>query len=235
MRKLATALAAAAVTLLVLTGLSAAPADAAEPGTEAQFVAAINNVRAGRGLPPLAVHNELVGVARNWTDQMVAAGAISHNPNLANAVSANWAVLGENVGVGYDVDGLMQAFINSAAHYRNLVEPRYDTIGVGVTWGPDGRMYTTHVFMDLADSPAPPPAPAPAPAPAPPAPPRRARTGTCTPRRAGTPAAADHPPGRRCPPARGRGAGRRGLAQRRRRLTTLVGRCLAAAGLQRMP
>jgi hypothetical protein len=171
MRKLATALAAAAVTLLVLTGLSAAPADAAEPGTEAQFVAAVNNVRAGRGLPPLAVHNELVGVARNWTDQMVAAGGISHNPNLANAVSANWAVLGENVGVGYDVDGLMQAFINSAAHYRNLVEPRYDTIGVGVTWGPDGRMYTTHVFMDLADSSAPPPAPAPAPAPAPPAPP----------------------------------------------------------------
>jgi hypothetical protein len=171
MRKLATALAAAAVALLVLTGLSAAPADAAEPGTEAQFVAAVNNVRAGRGLPPLAVHNELVGVARNWTDQMVAAGGISHNPNLANAVSANWAVLGENVGVGYDVDGLMQAFINSAAHYRNLVEPRYDTIGVGVTWGPDGRMYTTHVFMDLADSSAPPPAPAPAPAPAPPAPP----------------------------------------------------------------
>jgi hypothetical protein len=175
MRKLATALAAAAVTLLVLTGLSAAPTDAAEPGTEAQFVAAVNNVRAGRGLPPLAVHNELVGVARNWTDQMVAAGAISHNPNLANMVSANWAVLGENVGVGYDVDGLMQAFINSAAHYRNLVEPRYDTIGVGVTWSPDGRMFTTHLFMDLADSPAPPPAPgpapAPSPAPAPPAPP----------------------------------------------------------------
>lgn len=170
MRKLATAVAAAAVTLLVLAGLSTAPADAAEPGTEAQFVAAINNVRAGRGLATLAVHSELVGVARNWTDAMAGAGAISHNPNLASQVSANWAVLGENVGVGYDVDGLMQAFIDSAAHYRNIVEPRFDTIGVGVTWGPDGRMYTTHVFMDLADGPAPPPpAPAPAPAPAPPA------------------------------------------------------------------
>ena len=54
---------------------------------------------------------------------MVANGGISHNPNLANDVSANWTKLGENVGVGNDVDSLMNAFINSPAHYHNLVDP----------------------------------------------------------------------------------------------------------------
>ena len=54
---------------------------------------------------------------------MVQAGQISHNPNLGSEVSGDWTKLGENVGVGYDVDGLMQAFINSPAHYKNLVDP----------------------------------------------------------------------------------------------------------------
>ena len=81
---------------------------------------------------------------------MVANGQISHNPNLGSQVSGGWTKLGENVGVGYDVDGLMQAFINSPAHYRNLVDPAWTHVGVGVTFGGDGRMYTTHNFMALA-------------------------------------------------------------------------------------
>ena len=44
----------------------------------------------------------------------------------------------------------MQAFINSPAHYRNLVDPAWTHVGVGVTFGGDGRMYTTHNFMALA-------------------------------------------------------------------------------------
>jgi hypothetical protein len=55
------------------------------------------------------------------------------------------------VGVGYDVDGLMKAFINSSAHYRNIVDPDFNYIGVGVSYGADGRMYTTHDFMYLPD------------------------------------------------------------------------------------
>ena len=62
-------------------------------------------------------------------------------------MSGNWTKLGENVGVGYDVDGLMQAFINSPSHYRNLVDPDWNYVGVGVSYGSDGRMYTTHNFM----------------------------------------------------------------------------------------
>lgn len=134
---------------------AAVVAGSPSPSTEAQFVARINSLRASKGLSQLAVSGELTGVARNWTERMVQAGQISHNPNLGSQVGGDWTKLGENVGVGYDVDGLMQAFINSAAHYRNLVDPEWTHVGVGVTILDDGTMYTTHNFMALPSSPPP--------------------------------------------------------------------------------
>lgn len=147
------------------------------PDLEAQFVSRINSLRASKGLSQLQVDGQLLGVARAWTEQMVQAGQISHNPSLASQVSGDWTKLGENVGVGPDVDSLMRAFINSAAHYRNLVDPDWSYVAVGVTIAPDGQLYTTHNFM------AKPAAPPPTTAPPPTAPPttRPPSTGTTRP------------------------------------------------------
>lgn len=140
-----------------------AEAPSADAGLESQFVSRINSLRASKGLGQLQVSGELVGVARGWTEHMVAAGQISHNPALGSSVSGAWTKLGENVGVGYEVESLMQAFINSPAHYRNLVDPAWTHVGVGVTVATDGRIYTTHNFMALGAA-APPPTTPPAPA-----------------------------------------------------------------------
>ncbi len=113
------------------------------------------------------MYGELTGIARGWSDQMAANGGISHNPGFSASVSAGWTKLGENVGVGYSVDDLMTAFVNSPAHYRNIVDPSFNYIGVGVSYGADGRMYTTHDFMAMGEAAAPEPE---APAPADPAP-----------------------------------------------------------------
>ena len=170
-RKLLAAVLGAVLIAALFALANPAPANAADSGAEAQFVANINGIRASKGLGPLAVYGELRSVARGWTDQMVANGGISHNSNLAGSVSANWSKLGENVGVGGDVNSLMNAFVNSPAHYKNIVDPAYNYIGVGVSYGDDGRMYTTHDFMAMDDGSGsvsePDPAPAPAPAPAP--------------------------------------------------------------------
>lgn len=192
---------------LVIGGLgtgvgSISPADASASDEQA-FVARINSLRASKGLGSLAVHGELTAIGRNWAGQMAAAGRISHNPNFASQVTANWAKLGENVGVGGSVDSLMQAFINSPGHYANLVDPAFTHIGVGVTFG-GGRMFTSHQFMKLQGATAPAPAPAPkapapapkatAPAPAPKAtPPRPVAPATTSPR-ASAPAASRSTP-----------------------------------------
>src|SRR4051794_15723484 len=146
----------ALVTLTV--GFAAAPARAGaqtDPAaTEAQFVADINALRASKGLPQLAVHPELVGIARDWAAQMAKADQISHNPRLAQLVQADWQKLGENVGVGMTEDQLHQAFIDSPAHYKNLVDPDFRYIGVGVVIGRDGAIFTAHQFMQLRPAPA---------------------------------------------------------------------------------
>ena len=165
---------------------SAIVAPASDPGIEAQFVSRINSLRASKGLRQLQVSGQLTGVARSWTDHMVGQGQISHNPNLGSQVSGGWTKLGENVGVGYDVDGLMQAFINSPAHYRNLVDPDWTHVGVGVSHASDGRIYTTHNFMALpgGGGSAPPPTSPPATNPPPPvttAPPPPPTTTTTAP------------------------------------------------------
>jgi uncharacterized protein YkwD len=154
-------------------------APSSDPGIESQFVGRINSLRASKGLRQLQVSGELVGVARSWTDHMVSQGQISHNPNLGSQVGGAWTKLGENVGVGHDVDGLMQAFINSPAHYANLVDPAWTHVGVGVSHAPDGRIYTTHNFMALGGGGAPPPPPPPSP-PATSAPPTSAPPPTTT-------------------------------------------------------
>jgi hypothetical protein len=115
---------------------------------------------------------------------MVQAGQISHNPNLSAEVSGNWTKLGENVGVGPNVDSLMQAFINSPAHYRNLVDPEWNYVAVGVTRAADGQLYTTHNFMVMASS-TPPPAP---PTTRPPSTPPPSSTPTTRPAPTGPPA-----------------------------------------------
>jgi len=167
MRKLFGALLCAILTFAMLGVAHPLAAEAADAGAEAQFLGSINSIRSQHGLAPLQMYGELTGIARGWSDQMAANGSISHNPSYTGQVSANWTKLGENVGVGYDVPGLMNAFVNSQAHYNNIVDPAYNYIGIGVSYGSDGRMYTTHDFMSLGDVPAPQPEPAPAPDPTP--------------------------------------------------------------------
>ena len=136
-----------------------AVADRANPAADEQaFVTKINQLRAEHGLRPLSVNGELTTIGRRWAGKMAAAGQISHNKNFPNEVTQDWEKLGENVGVGSNVDELHDAFVKSPAHFRNLVDKDFTHIGVGVVYADDGSLYTSHQFMKLrASAPAPPP------------------------------------------------------------------------------
>ena len=132
---------------------------AAAPSESAQFVAAINELRASKGLGALTVDSNLSSIAQNWAVTMGQQDTIFHRSNLADGVTIDWTRLGENVGMGPTVSDLMNAFINSPHHYENLVDPRFTRIGVGSVRNPDGMMYTAHEFAAVAGSSAPAPAP----------------------------------------------------------------------------
>lgn len=132
----------AAVATVSLSAL-AAPAKAGSE--ESQFVSLHNKARSSRGIRTMSVQSDLTAVARRHSGRMAAKGTIWHNPNLANEVGGNWTVLGENVGMGPDVNDLFDAFMNSTGHRRNILESDYNQFGVGVVIS-DGTIYVTVVF-----------------------------------------------------------------------------------------
>jgi uncharacterized protein YkwD len=165
-RKVLAGAAAAGAAMLMAGGLlpfNVSQARADTVSDEARYVELINQSRVAEGLKPLTVHPALVDAARNWATQMQAAWdpavndrcEISHNPNLRTAVNANWQKLGENVGCGdVNVDELEQKFMESPKHRANIMDPTFDTIGIGIVMKGD-VMFVTQQFMQLRPTLAP--------------------------------------------------------------------------------
>ena len=148
MRRTLAALITAVALLVGQFAVTAAPAGAAELSTaeEQDFLSTINALRASRGVAPLQLYSGIVDSARSHTWSMQEAGSIFHTNNLADGAPSNWTKLGENVGKGPNIDILMDAFMGSSGHLRNLTDPGFTHIGIGVVR--DGStIYTTHRFM----------------------------------------------------------------------------------------
>jgi hypothetical protein len=136
---------AALAVMTTTIGLSPA-VGAVDPGNaEAQFIDLINAERTSRGLNPLAVDPELTAGARMQADAIRDAGRLFHNPDLGS-VTTGWSWIGENVGYGYDVANLHDAFMNSSGHRANILKSGATHVGLGVVV--DGStVWVAEVFM----------------------------------------------------------------------------------------
>jgi cysteine-rich secretory family protein len=158
--------------LLVVAAVVFAALPAHASDYETAFQSKINLERAPAGLGPLGFDAALLEVAGRHSADMAAAGRIFHNKNLPNEVSG-WQELGENVGVGPSVEEIHKAFMASATHRAQILDPGFRGFAVGVVQsGPD--LYVTELF--ILRSAGPPPSPA--------------KPGTQAPRRLRAPAAA---------------------------------------------
>jgi hypothetical protein len=139
-RRLSATLAAAAAAVLLL---ASSPSSATE-AQEADFVSRINAERSSRGLNTLTAKADLAAVARDWAQHMAAAGAISHDPDLAEKVSG-WTVLGDNVGRGPSVSTIHEAFMNSDTHRHIILDTDFNQVGVGIAKS-GSTIYVTEIF-----------------------------------------------------------------------------------------
>jgi hypothetical protein len=155
------------VVVLVALGwwVPASPASAADVG---DYLALINQLRASRGLGALVLDAEQSALAQQRAEINAANGGLAHTPDLSVGVTANWAKLGENVGLGPSTPVIFDAFVASPAHFANLVDPSFTHVGIGVTYL-DGRQYTAHRFLAVSSTPVAAPSPPP-PAPSAPTP-----------------------------------------------------------------
>ncbi len=131
---------------------SISTAGAADPAAASQFISLTNSVRAGRGLPALQVNGALTAKAEAWAQRMADTGVLGHSV-LADGAPGEWARLGENVGRGGDVNGIHNAFLGSASHLKNLVDPGFRYVGIGVV-STNGGIYVAEVFMQTDSQPA---------------------------------------------------------------------------------
>lgn len=153
-RRILASIAIAVALTLALSGAAVEgamrPAAAAPADDEAAFISAINQSRGANGLGGLSTDAAAANVARAWSGQMAGENLLHHNPNLRAEVEAYvttaWQRLGENVGVGYSVSSLHDAFMASAGHRANILGD-YNRVGVGVVREPSGRIWVTVVFI----------------------------------------------------------------------------------------
>lgn len=111
-----------------------------------QFTDKMNEERQSRGLGLMRLDPELSWVAKKHTMDMIKANQLFHSSSsqLTSRIT-RWSTLGENVGVGGDVDSLHQAYMNSPDHRDNILFKGFLFVGVG-TIVKDGKMWTTTIF-----------------------------------------------------------------------------------------
>jgi hypothetical protein len=133
-----------ALAAMIIGTVAAVPAGASSLSDETTFARLVNQERAARGLSQLTLKTDLASVARRHSQDMAASGGIYHNSNLGSEVDG-WRELGENVGSGYQVDKIHDAFMNSEHHRANILHSTFNQMGIGVAYKGD-QIYVTQVF-----------------------------------------------------------------------------------------
>lgn len=153
---------------------------------EQDQISRTNNLRSSQNVTGLANSGCLTNSAREWSQRMSAEGRLFHSTEgggldtlinrhcgLPAPGEGKWEVIGENVGYGGNSQEIFEALKASAAHYKNMVDGRFNFMGVGAYRDDAGRLWITQHFArcvncssNWGSAPTPPP-PAPPPAAAP--------------------------------------------------------------------
>jgi len=117
-------------------------------GKEQQVIALINQIRAQHGLSQLTANWQLSRVARYKSQDMADNNYFSHTSptygspfQMMKQFGITYRTAGENIASGYaSAQAVVNAWMNSAGHRANILNPSYTQIGVGYV--ADGNHWT---------------------------------------------------------------------------------------------
>jgi uncharacterized protein YkwD len=149
----------------VTVALAAGAACAAQAGDadkvklaleEAKILELTNKARKEKKLKPLRVSRVLTEVARKHSANMAKQGKLEHVLGGKGAEQrirdAGYPLLGwaENIFYNRDVPGAAEQgfkwWMDSPPHRKNMLEPRFQEIGIGMARNDKGQIYFTQVF-----------------------------------------------------------------------------------------
>jgi uncharacterized protein YkwD len=127
---------------------------------EASLLSEVNAVRARHHLIPLRRNTELDAVARSHSDDMARRGYLSHHsPEGTNPVDrifgggvAGFTLAAENLGKTNRGDPnreIVQSWLRSPDHRRNLLSPPFNTTGIGIARSGDGSLVYTQIYITI--------------------------------------------------------------------------------------
>jgi uncharacterized protein YkwD len=113
---------------------------------------ATNRAREAKGLPALEIDPALEAAAQAHADAMLARRFYGHiDPDLGdlrermNRFGYRASALGENLARGiFATDEVVDRWLASPGHRRNLLQPLYRSIGIGISYDPKGDDQSVH-------------------------------------------------------------------------------------------
>ena len=135
-----------------------APPDDPFAALETALLAEVNAVRARHHLIPLTRSSALDEVARSHSDDMARRNYLSHeNPEGSNPVDriqrsevSGFTLAAENLGKTNRSNPnteIVQSWLASPDHRRNLLAPPFNTTGIGIARAGDGSLIYTQLYV----------------------------------------------------------------------------------------
>ncbi|HEY4575725.1 MAG TPA: CAP domain-containing protein [Thermoanaerobaculia bacterium] len=113
----------------------------------AAILAAVDAERKKAGVPPLRANDRLDQAAQRHAQDMLARHYFAHESpegetvrERARAAGYDWRAIGENIAEGQlSVDEVMSTWMHSPPHRKNILDPDYRELGVGLALGRSGN------------------------------------------------------------------------------------------------
>lgn len=120
---------------------------------EVEIVSRTNYKRKNKGIKPLKINLILMGVAREQASNMARKDRLSHSVNgrsfgdRIKASGYSFRHAGENIAESNrPVFGVVKLWMKSHGHRLNLLNPKFEEIGVGIATDENGDKYYAQVY-----------------------------------------------------------------------------------------
>ncbi|AWI05365.1 CAP domain-containing protein [Clostridium drakei] len=118
--------------------------------SEQQMIKMVNDARAQNNLPALKVDTQLCNVARIKAQDMIDNNYFSHSSpkygspfDMMKSFGIKYVSAGENIAGNQSVQNAQNALMNSPGHRKNILNPDFTHIGIGIRQGgPYGNMFS---------------------------------------------------------------------------------------------
>ncbi len=123
---------------------------------ESRLFELTNGERRKFGLPPLRLSPELAAAARRHSSDMAGRNVLSHNSSTGGLLQDRlteagiyYAAAGENIANTSipEAELINRSFLASPEHRKNILDPEYDTIGIGAVQSRRGSFFVTEDFI----------------------------------------------------------------------------------------